>query len=67
MSVIESRVEDRRRDCSLPVDMRLAFASSPQSGLTWSCFLFLLAHRATWTLFLAYGSAPITCNAEVNC
>jgi hypothetical protein len=37
-----SRVENRRSNCSLPVDMRLAFAASPQSGLTWSCFLFPL-------------------------
>jgi len=42
MSIVGSRVENRRSNCSLPVDMRLAFAASPQSGLTWSCFLFPL-------------------------
>jgi hypothetical protein len=37
-----SRVENRRSNFSLPVVSRLAFASSPQSGLAWSCFLFPL-------------------------
>ena len=37
-----SRVENRRSDCSLPVAADKAFASSPQSGLAWLCFLFPL-------------------------
>jgi hypothetical protein len=36
------RVENRRRDFSLPVATDDAFASSPQSGLAWLCFLFPL-------------------------
>jgi hypothetical protein len=43
MSEIASRVENRRSNCSLPVDSRLGFASSPQSGLAW--FWFLLPSR----------------------
>jgi hypothetical protein len=35
-----SRVENRRRGFSLPVAIDEAFASSPQSGLAWLCFLF---------------------------
>src|ERR1700757_454675 len=40
--VYPSRVENRRRDFSLPVATDDAFASSPQSGLAWLCFLFPL-------------------------
>jgi hypothetical protein len=40
--VIASRVENRRSDCSLPVEIGLAFAAPPQSGLAWFCFLFPL-------------------------
>jgi hypothetical protein len=36
------RVENRRSDGSLPVVFNEAFAASPQSGLTWFCFLFPL-------------------------
>src|SRR5580700_2316415 len=35
-------VENRRSGCSLPVARGAAFASPPQSGLTWLCFLFPL-------------------------
>ena len=42
MSAIESRVENRRSGCSLPVATDEAFASSPQSGLAWLCLLFRL-------------------------
>jgi hypothetical protein len=42
MREIESRVENRRSGFSLPVAADEAFASSPQSGLAWSCFLFPL-------------------------
>ncbi len=42
MSDIASRVENRRSGCSLPVATDEAFASSPQSGLAWLCFLFPL-------------------------
>jgi hypothetical protein len=34
-----SRVENRRSGCSLPVAVDGAFATSPQSGLTWLWFL----------------------------
>src|SRR5215475_4306977 len=37
-----SRVENRRSGFSLPVAADEAFASSPQSGLAWLCFLFSL-------------------------
>ena len=37
-----SRVEKRRSDGSLPVAIDGAFATPPQSGLTWFCFLFPL-------------------------
>src|SRR5215475_13792660 len=42
MCVIESRVENRRSGFSLPVAADEAFASSPQSGWAWLCFLFPL-------------------------
>ncbi len=42
MTVKGSRVENRRSNCSLPWLVDWAFASSPQSGLAWSCFLFPL-------------------------
>jgi hypothetical protein len=42
MSVMASRVENRRSGFSLPVAADEAFASSPQSGLAWLCFLFPL-------------------------
>ena len=41
-SDMASRVENRRSHFSLPVDIDGAFASSPQSGLAWFCFLFPL-------------------------
>src|SRR5215472_16938995 len=37
-----SRVENRRSGFSLPVAVDVAFATSPQSGLTWFRFLFPL-------------------------
>ncbi len=39
-----NRVESRTGavDCSLPVAIGWAFASPPQSGLAWLCFLFPL-------------------------
>jgi hypothetical protein len=42
VSLIESRVENRRSDFSLPVAVDEAFASPPQAGLAWLCFLFRL-------------------------
>jgi hypothetical protein len=42
MSETASRVENRRSGFSLPVVVDEAFASSPQSGLAWLCFLFPL-------------------------
>jgi hypothetical protein len=42
VSVGASRVENRRSGFSLPVAADEAFASSPQSGLAWFCFLFPL-------------------------
>ena len=42
MSVIESRVEKRRSDVSLPVAIGQVFTWPPQSGLAWFCFLFPL-------------------------
>jgi hypothetical protein len=37
-----SRVENRCSDFSLPVAVDCVFASSPQSGWAWLCFLFPL-------------------------
>jgi len=37
-----SRVENRRSGRSRPVARGVAFASPPQSGLAWLCFLFPL-------------------------
>ena len=42
MDGMMSRVENRRSGCSLPVAVDGAFATSPQSGLTWLWFLFPL-------------------------
>ncbi len=42
LSAPVSRVENRRSGFSLPVAADEAFASSPQSGLAWFCFLFPL-------------------------
>ena len=42
VSEMASRVENRRSGFSLPVTIDCAFAPSPQSGLAWLCFLFLL-------------------------
>src|SRR6266581_6111252 len=39
MSVIASRVENRRSGFSLPVACGLGFRFAPQSGLAWLCFL----------------------------
>ena len=41
-SPFNCRVENRRSGCSLPVAVNGAFATSPQSGLTWLWFLFPL-------------------------
>jgi hypothetical protein len=41
-SVIESRVENRRRGFSLPVAVGALSRDPPQSGLAWLCFLFPL-------------------------
>ena len=40
-----SRVENRRSGFSLPVATDETFASSPQSGWAWLCFLFPLVGR----------------------
>jgi hypothetical protein len=42
LSAMASRVENRRSGFSLPVATDEAFASSPQSGSAWLCFLFPL-------------------------
>ena len=42
ISVMGSRVENRRSGGSLPVAIGAAFAVPPQSGLTWLWFLFPL-------------------------
>ena len=42
MSEMASRVENRRSGFSLPVATDDTFASWPQSGLAWLCFLFPL-------------------------
>jgi hypothetical protein len=47
LSEMASRVENRRSDCSLPVGFDEAFAPSPQSGLTWFCFLFLSSSHSS--------------------
>jgi len=75
MSAMASRVENRRRDCSLPVVYDEAFAASPQSGLTWFCFLFPLI-EPDWqvsrirlsekTHALAHGRLAVRCGNRTN-
>ena len=60
-----SRVENRRSDCSLPVAADKAFASSPQSGLAWLCFLFPLIEpdRRVSRIRLSEKTHDVTCDA----
>ena len=73
LSAMGSRVENRRSSGSRPVGVDSAFASSPQSGLAWSCFLFPLI-EPDWqfsrirlsekTHALAHGRLAVRCG---NC
>ena len=60
-----SRVENRRSGCNLPVAFDCAFASSPQSGLTWLCFLFPLVEpdRRISRIRLSEKTHDVPCDA----
>jgi hypothetical protein len=68
MSVMASRVENRRSGCNLPVAFDCAFASSPQSGLTWLCFLFPLVEpdRRISRIRLSEKTHDVPCDAVCN-
>jgi hypothetical protein len=68
MSAFESRVENRRSDFSLPVAADEAFASPPQSGLTWFWFLFPLIEpdRQISRIRLSEKTHEVTCDAACN-
>ena len=61
-------VENRRSGCSLPVATDEAFASSPQSGLAWLCFLFLLVEpdRRISRIRLSEKTHEVPCDAVCN-
>jgi hypothetical protein len=65
MSVIGSRVENRRSGFSLPVAVDYAFAPSPQSGLAWLCFLFPLVEpdRRISRIRLSEKTHDVPCDA----
>ena len=63
-----SRVENRRSGFSLPVAIDEAFASSPQSGWAWLCFLFPLI-EPDWQISrirLSEKTHDVTCDAVCN-
>jgi hypothetical protein len=68
LSVMESRVENRRSDFSLPVAADEAFASSPHSGLAWFCFLFPLIEpdRQISRIRLSEKTHDVPCDAVCN-
>jgi hypothetical protein len=68
VSVMASRVENRRSGCNLPVAFDCAFASSPQSGLTWLCFLFPLVEpdRRISRIRLSEKTHDVPCDAVCN-
>jgi hypothetical protein len=72
MSVIASRVENRRSGFSLPVAtdeaVDEAFASPPQSGLAWLCFLFPLVEpdRQISRIRLSEKTHDGPCDAACN-
>jgi len=68
MSVTASRVENRRSGFSLPVAADEAFASSPQSGLAWLCFLFPLVEpdRQISRIRLSEKTHDGPCDAACN-
>ena len=65
MIAIESRVENRRSGFSLPVAVDCAFATSPQSGLAWLCFLFPLVEpdRRISRIRLSEKTHAVPCDA----
>jgi len=68
MSAIRSRVENRRSGFSLQVAADEAFASSPQSGLAWFCFLFPLIEpdRQISRIRLSEKTHDVPCDAVCN-
>src|ERR1017187_7935922 len=68
LSAMASRVENRRSGCNLPVAFDCAFASSPQSGLTWLCFLFPLVEpdRRISRIRLSEKTHDVPCDAVCN-
>jgi hypothetical protein len=63
-----TRVENRRSGFSLPVAADEAFASSPQSGLAWFCFLFPLIEpdRQISRIRLSEKTHDVPCDAVCN-
>ena len=63
-----SRVENRRSGFSLPVASDEVFASSPQSGLAWLCFLFPLVEpdRRIFRIRLSEKTHDDPCDAACN-
>jgi len=68
VSVMGSRVENRRSGFSLPVVVDEAFASSPRSGWTWLCFLFPLVEpdRQISRIRLSEKTHDGPCDAACN-
>jgi hypothetical protein len=68
MSEMGTRVENRRSGFSLPVAADEAFASSPQSGLAWFCFLFPLIEpdRQISRIRLSEKTHDVPCDAVCN-
>ena len=68
MSVMASRVENRRSDFSLPVAVGALSRDAPQSGLAWSCFLFPLI-EPDWQISrirLSEKTHDVPCDAACN-
>jgi hypothetical protein len=68
ISELWTRVENRRSGFSLPVAADEAFASSPQSGLAWFCFLFPLIEpdRQISRIRLSEKTHDVPCDAVCN-
>ena len=65
---IPSRVENRRSGFGLPVAADETFASSPQSGLAWLCFLFPLIEpdKRISRIRLSEKTHDVPCDAVCN-
>jgi len=68
MSVMASRVENRRSGFSLSVAVGVLSHDPPQSGLTWLCFLFPLVEpdRRISRIRLSEKTHDVPCDAVCN-